>query len=75
MHISRASHICYQYQKEVGVAIDGEMHSSGFDTRYSAVQDGDDSCFVDCNLLVRGNRHVEVLERHVAPAAVVIRQG
>jgi hypothetical protein len=30
---------------------------------------------VDCNLLVRGNRHVEVLERHVAPAAVVIRQG
>jgi len=40
-----------------------------------AVENGDDSCLKDTNLFVSGNGHVEMLERHVAPSAVVIRQG
>jgi hypothetical protein len=40
-----------------------------------AVENGDDSCLKDTNLFISGNGHVEVLERHVAPSAVVIRQG
>lgn len=33
-----------------------------------------DASLEDCDFLERGNRHVEVLERHVTPPAIVIWQ-
>jgi len=48
-------------------------HDSAIE-RSPAVEDGDNSRLVDSNLLVSGNSHVEVLERHVAPSTVVVGQ-
>jgi hypothetical protein len=50
-----------------------DKHDSAIESS-PAIDDGDNSRLVDSNLLVSGNSHVEMLERHVAPSTVVVGQ-
>jgi hypothetical protein len=63
---------CYKEKNEGITSFEGK-HDSAIESS-PAVEDGDNSRFVDSNLLVSGNSHVEMLERHVAPSTVVVGQ-
>ncbi|KAI5058842.1 hypothetical protein GOP47_0027012, partial [Adiantum capillus-veneris] len=60
---------------EVGVTIHGEVDATLLGTGHPAVLHRHDAAPVHSNLLKRWLRHVEVLERWVAPAARTVGQG
>lgn len=64
-----------QNQIEVGVAVDCEPYSSFLHTRHPSEGYWDNSCSVLSDFEESRLGHVEVLERRVAPATVVVRQG
>ena len=67
------THIRYQYQDEVGVAVHGEPYASLHSTRNPSVQYRNYPSLILRDLQEGRLRQVEVLERGVAPPTVVIR--
>jgi hypothetical protein len=70
-----AAHVGDEHELEVVVAVDGEPHAASPGARHPLVHHRDDAGAVDADLLPRRLRHVEVLPRRVAPAAVVAGLG
>ncbi|MCO5555039.1 hypothetical protein L7F22_008579 [Adiantum nelumboides] len=74
VHVAHAAHVGDEHQVEVGVAVHGEVDATLLGTGHPPVLHRHNAAAVHPDLLKGWLRHVEVVERRVAPAARIVGQ-